>query len=73
MFAFVLALACDCDGIFRMVKWSDGSESLVLGNKVVDIRKKDMTQEHQCLFNFGQADTGMDAVETFDSRMILQL
>lgn len=57
----------------RMVKWSDGSESLVLGNKVVDIRKKDMTQEHQCLFNFGQADTGMDAVETFDSRMILQL
>lgn len=32
-----------------------------------------MSQEHHCLFNFGQADTGMDAVEMFDSRMILQL
>ena len=56
----------------RIVKWSDGSESLVLGDKVVDIRKKDMSQEHQVLFDFGKGETGMDAVETFDSRTFLQ-
>ena len=55
----------------RLVKWSDGTESLVLGDKVVDVRKKDMSNEFQALFSFGP--TGLDAVDMFDSRMSLQV
>eukprot|EP00041_Stephanoeca_diplocostata_P021555 m.503599 g.503599 ORF g.503599 m.503599 type:complete len:467 (+) comp21851_c0_seq1:118-1518(+) len=52
----------------NIVRWSDGSETLVLGNQVVGVLRKDIRSENNCLFLV--RDDGLNrAVATIDSKI----